>query len=86
LLNPDDAPLPDELSVLHATVAALAVRANDANFERVVRYADRLVAASHREFVAYLVRDAIQRTPTLQNTHAFIRAQAGEIGKIIQGE
>jgi hypothetical protein len=39
-----------------------------------------------REFAALLVRDAVRRTPGIQNAHAFIRAQGGPIGKVIRGE
>jgi hypothetical protein len=49
-------------------------------------YTNRLIGEGYREFAALLVRDAIRRTPTIQNSHAFIREQAGEIGKIIRGE
>ena len=86
LLNPDLGPIPEEPSILYALTAALAHKASDGNFERVLRYADRLVDAGHREFTALLVRDATARTPELANHHAFIRAQGGEIGKIIRGE
>ena len=44
-----------------------------------------LIDAGHREFGALLARDAIRRTPELQNTHAFIRAQGGPLGEIIRG-
>ncbi|NIE81872.1 MULTISPECIES: ATP-binding protein [unclassified Burkholderia] len=86
LLNPDLGDIPTEPSILFALAAALAHKARDANFERVLRYAERLVDAGHREFTALLVRDAVTRTPELANHHAFIRAQGGEIGKIIRGE
>ncbi|MEK7898058.1 ATP-binding protein [Burkholderia contaminans] len=86
LLNPELGPIPEEPSILYALTAALAHKASDGNFERVLRYADRLVDAGHREFTALLVRDATARTPELANHHAFIRAQGGEIGKIIRGE
>ncbi|HDR9085997.1 ATPase [Burkholderia vietnamiensis] len=86
LLNPDFGSIPEEPSILYALTAALAYSASDGNFERVLRYADRLVDAGHREFTALLVRDATARSPELANHYAFIRAQGGEIGKIIRGE
>ncbi|MGG2041464.1 ATP-binding protein [Burkholderia gladioli] len=86
LLNPDLGDIPTEPSILFALATALAHKARDANLERVLRYAERLVHAGHREFTALLVRDAVTRTPELANHHAFIRAQGGEIGKIIRGE
>ncbi|KVK79020.1 ATP-binding protein [Burkholderia sp. MSMB1498] len=86
LLDPNRGEIPDEPSILYAVTAALAHQASDGNFERVLRYAERLVDAGQREFTALLVRDAMARQPELQDHHAFIRAQGGEIGKIIRGE
>ncbi|MGT0193741.1 ATP-binding protein [Burkholderia pyrrocinia] len=86
LLDPSRGVIPDEPSILYALTAALAHKASDGNFERVLQYADRLADTGKREFTAVLVRDSIARTPDLQNHHAFIRAQGGEIGKIIRGE
>lgn len=86
LLAPDTAAIPTEPAVLYALATALAVFATEANFDRLMVYLDRLFAAGHREFGALLARDAIRRTPAIQNTYAFVRAQAGELGKIIRGE
>ncbi|MFM0027434.1 ATP-binding protein [Paraburkholderia madseniana] len=86
LLAPDTAVIPEKTSALYAVAAALAARASEANFDRVVTYTERLIDAGHREFAALLVRDSVERTPAVQNSYAFIRAQAGEIGKIIRGE
>ncbi|MBN3776605.1 ATP-binding protein [Burkholderia sp. Ac-20345] len=86
LLDPSRGEISDEPSILYAVTAALAYQASDGNFERVLQYAERLVDAGRREFTALLVRDAIARRPELQDNHAFIRAQGGEIGKIIRGE
>ncbi|HDR9180701.1 TPA: ATP-binding protein [Burkholderia vietnamiensis] len=86
VMNPDLGPIPEEPSVLYALTTALACHADDGNFERVLRYAERLVDAQHREFVAVLVRDAVLRKPELQSHNAFIRAQGGEIGKILRGD
>lgn len=86
LLDPSRGVIPDEPSILYALTAALSHKASDGNFERVLQYADRLADTGKREFTAVLVRDSIARTPDLQNHHAFIRAQGGEIGKIIRGE
>ncbi|MFL9995289.1 ATP-binding protein [Paraburkholderia sediminicola] len=85
LLNPDTAPIPENISALYAVTAALAAYSNEGNFDRVLTYTDRIIGGGHREFGALLVRDALRRTPTLANTDAFVRAQGGEIGKIIQG-
>ncbi|WP_454875583.1 ATP-binding protein [Paraburkholderia xenovorans] len=85
LLSPDTAPIPETPAALFATTTALAAHATEGNFDRVLTYNDRLIDAGHREFGALLARDAIRRTPTLQNTHAFIRAQSGPLGSIIRG-
>ncbi|MFP3607067.1 ATP-binding protein, partial [Paraburkholderia sp. SIMBA_053] len=61
-------------------------RATEANFDRVVTYTERMIEAGHREFAARLVRDALERTPEIANSYAFIRAQGGEIGAIIKGD
>jgi hypothetical protein len=71
---------------LYAIAAALAARATEANFDRVARYTERLIDEGHGEFAALLVRDAVQRTPEIQNSYAFIAAQGGQIGQIIRGE
>lgn len=86
LLAPDTAMIPTMPAALFAIAAALAARATESNFDRIVRYAERLAAEGHREFVALLVRDSVERNPQIQNSYAFIAAQGGEIGKIIRGE
>ena len=79
------AQIPETPAALFAVSTALAAHATEGNFDRVLTYNDRLINAGHREFGALLARDAVRRTPTLQNTHAFIRAQAGPLGEIIRG-
>jgi hypothetical protein len=86
LLAPDTAVIPEKTSALYAVATALAARASEGNFDRVVTYTERLIDAGHREFAALLVRDSVQRTPAVQNSYAFVRAQAGQIGEIIRGE
>lgn len=86
LLSPDTAEIPEKPATLYAISAALAAHSTEGNFDRVLTYNDRLIAAGHREFAALLARDAVRRTPQLQNTHAFIRAQGGPLGQIIRGQ
>jgi hypothetical protein len=86
LLSPDTAIIPEKPAALYAVSTALAAYSNEDNFDRVLTYNDRLIQAEHREFAALLARDAVRRTPELQNTHAFIRAQGGPLGQIIRGE
>jgi hypothetical protein len=86
LATPDKAMIPQTPSTLYAIATALAARATEANFDRVVTYTERMIEAGHREFAALLVRDALERTPEIANSYAFIRAQGGEIGAIIKGD
>lgn len=85
LAAPDVAPIPEKPSALYAISAALAMYANESNFERVVTYMERLIGADLNEFAALLVTDALRKTPGIANTHAFIRAQGGPVGKLIHG-
>lgn len=70
LLNPDAAklPPPDKPDQCFAVCGALANAATAANFDRVIRYADRLPA----DFATALVRCATTRDETLVNTSAFV--------------
>lgn len=69
LLSPDDAPVPGEVSALYAVSAALATRADDSNFARIMRYLDRLPL----EYSVFTVRDATIRNPGLCSTAEFTR-------------
>lgn len=85
LMGPDAQPVPTEPSVLYAVTAALAARANDKNFGRVARYAERIVEAQRGDMAALLIRDAARRKPELQQTPAFVKLMAGELGQLIGG-
>lgn len=85
LATPDTAPIPEAPSALYAISAALAMYANEGNFDRIATYTERMIAGGVSEFAALLVTDALRKTPDIAHSHAFIRAQAGEIGKLIQG-
>jgi hypothetical protein len=67
LMNPEEAKVPKDLSALYATVGALSVRATPLNFDRVLRYAERLT----KEFQVLLVRDCSKRNSEVANTKAF---------------
>lgn len=86
LTDPDTAPLPDTLSVRYAVATALGARATDANFGRVARYAERLVAAGHGEFAVLAVKDAVRRTPTVAHTPAYVQLMTSDVGRLIGGE
>lgn len=85
LAAPDVAPVPEKPSALYAIASALAMYATEDNFERVLVYAERLIAHQRNEFAALLVTDAVRKLPALSSTHAFIRAQGGPIGALLHG-
>lgn len=67
LMNPDKADVPKEPSVLYAISGAIAHRATQDNFERVMTYAKRLPP----EFMVLVVRDAVRKDKTIQHTRTF---------------
>lgn len=67
LLDPAGSPVPDDVATIYAVSAALASRADEANFGRVLAYLDRLPA----EYAVYAVRDATVRLPDLTSTPEF---------------
>lgn len=85
LLNPDSQEVPSQPSVLYATSASLASRANETNFGRVARYCERMLDAGFGEFGAMLIRDAQRITPAITNSPAFVTAMCGSLGKLISG-
>lgn len=67
LMNPDSHSVPTEGSVLYALAGAIAERATDNNFQRVMTYAKRMPP----EFTTLVVRDAITRSPELAASSTF---------------
>lgn len=67
LMNPDTHDVPREGSVLYALSGAIAQRATDSSFQRVMTFAKRMPP----EFTALVVRDALSRDPALAATQAF---------------
>ena len=68
LVDPAGATLPDDPAALYALASVLARKASPENFGQVVAYAQRMPA----EFAVLLMRDAINRTPEVQNTRAYV--------------
>jgi len=68
LLNPDKAEVPTDPATLYALCGALARKASENTFDRLVRYAYRLPA----EFSVLLIRDSREVDPQVVNTRAFI--------------
>jgi hypothetical protein len=67
LMSPDTHAVPTEGSVLYALSGAIAQRATDNNFARVMTFSKRMPP----EFTALVVRDAVTRDPALAATQAF---------------
>jgi hypothetical protein len=70
LLNPKGAKVPTDVGQLYAVSAALASRATDQNFDRVVSYLSR--PEMPVEYAAYSIRDAVSAKPELGQHEAFI--------------
>jgi hypothetical protein len=85
LLDPDSTAIPENPATLYALAGALAHRTTEANFGRVARFADRMVQAGRGEFAVLTVRDAMNRTPKIVNTQAFVKLATGELGQLISG-
>jgi hypothetical protein len=85
LLDPDSTDIPENPATLYALAGALAHRTTEANFGRVARFADRMVQAGRGEFAVLTVRDAMNRTPKIVNTQAFVKLATGELGQLISG-
>lgn len=84
LLSPTTAAIPHETSTLYAVCSALAYRATQGNFDRVVQYVERLMV-DHEEFAALCVRDAARRHPEVTNTTAYVRLIVGKFGQLVSG-
>lgn len=68
LADPDNAPIPSEVSTLYTVSAALSRRATPDNLDAVIRYLERLP----NEFNTFAVRSAERRDNDLAETRAFI--------------
>jgi hypothetical protein len=67
MTQPDKAEVPSEPGVMYAVCAALASRATDQNFDRVMTYLHRLPV----EFSTMAVKDSIIRSPKIKSSRAF---------------
>ncbi len=85
LRDPDRVAVPDRPETLYAIVTALGMRATTANFPKVGRYAERLVAAKHGEFAALLLRDIVARDAGVMQSPTFVKLAAGPLGELIDG-
>ena len=69
LLNPDTASIPEAPAGLYAVSTALAGRATKDNIDVITRYMARLP----EEFGVLLIKLAVQKTPDIQHTKAFVK-------------
>lgn len=67
LMNPSKADVPTDPATLYALCGALSERASEANFDRLVQYANRM----RPEFQVLTLRDAVTRKRELAATQAF---------------
>lgn len=67
LINPDQAPVPDDPATLYALVGALSRLARTDNMNALVAFANRLP----QEFSVLLMTDAEHQHPEIVNTHAY---------------
>jgi hypothetical protein len=77
LMSPHTAEIPTDPATLYALCGALAARASDQNFGRLIEYANRLSeeehgGMKHGEFSLMLISDVLQTKSELKNTKAFI--------------
>jgi AAA domain (dynein-related subfamily) len=72
LMNPDRAPIPDQVDVSFALTGALAKIVTRTSMDRLVRYGARL----SKEYEVAMIVHAVNRDATLAQTDAFIRWSA----------
>jgi hypothetical protein len=68
MMQPDTAPIPDDISTLYALCTALSRLVSTNSVDRFFRYINRL----QDEFSVMAVSDAMRMKPELQNTRSFI--------------
>jgi hypothetical protein len=81
-IDPINTPVPTEPSQLYAISSALAMRANDKNFGRLLTYVERLP----QEFGVLTVRDAQRRNRSVVKSPDFAKFAASPLGRIISGQ
>lgn len=67
LLDPDNAPIPEKVDALMLVLRALAANANKANFNRILKYGQR-VGTNHSELFVFLVKSCVKEHPELKET------------------
>lgn len=86
MANPDKVTLPSKSNELYAVCTGLAHRANEQNFARICKFAERLATEAGRgEFSTMLVKDCTRRNEKIVYTDAYVRSQCGVIGQLMSG-
>lgn len=67
LMAPEKAKIPEEPATLYALATGLAAKATVDNFDRIIKFADRI----QPEFQVLLIKDSIARERKVTNTKAF---------------
>ncbi len=67
LMNPKKSDVPTDPATLYALCGALAHRASESNFDRLIEYCERMKP----EFQVLCIRDSVTRTRALAHTQAF---------------
>jgi hypothetical protein len=82
LLDPEGVPVPKEPSHLYALSSALASKATENNFGRILTFAKRMP----QEFAVLTVRDCHRRNPEVTMSPEFAKFTASKLGRLISGQ
>lgn len=85
ILDPDNAAIPDQPSLLWAVCTALTKKATDGNCGRIFRYAERLHNDKKSEFATLMVKDIIRTQPNICDTPEWTRLAVSPFGKSFLG-
>ena len=69
LMNPETAEIPEEVGVKYAVCSAIATRTSTANFDRAMKYLERMPV----EFSTMAIKDCMVKNPEVTNTKAFTK-------------
>jgi len=84
LLDPRNAPIPDNLSALYGLGTALAHLATPQNFSRLCVYAERLKDEQKAEIASYMLKDALRLCPDINQTADYVLALSGPLADLLK--
>ena len=70
LNDPDNAPLPQNVGIMHALSTALVYRADRSNFANIIKYAKRI---GHREIEVFLITSCTKKDTDLLSIPAYLQ-------------